>query len=49
MDTDVELDFLEPELEINVEAAVLVGDEAGQKVDIERQSTILSGSFGFFL
>ena len=39
VDTDVEVDFLETEVEINVEVAIIVGDEAGQKVNVERLST----------
>ena len=50
MDADVEVDLVETEVEINVEAAVIVGDEAGQKVDeIQRRSTTMSGSFAFSL
>ena len=46
-DTDVEVDFVQTEVEINVEAAVRVGDEAGQKSDVERQWTTMPGSFAF--
>ena len=49
MHTYVEVDFVETEVETNVEAAVIVGDEAGQKVDVEKQSTKMSGSFAFSL
>ena len=30
MDTDVKVDFVETEVEINVEAAIIVGDETGK-------------------
>ena len=49
MDTDVELDFVETKVEINVEAVAIVGDEVGQKFDTERRSTTMSGSFAFSL
>ena len=49
VDTDVELDFVETKVEINVEAVAIVGDEVGQKFDTERRSTTMSGSFAFSL
>ena len=47
--TYVEVDLVKTEVETNVEAAVIVGDEADQKVDVEKQSTKMSGSFAFSL
>ena len=49
MDTNVEVDFVKSEMENNVETAVIVGDEADQKNNVERRSTTMAGSFTFSL
>ena len=36
-------------MEINIESGIIIGDEAGQKVYVERQSTTMAGSFAFSL
>ena len=46
---EVDIDFVETKVEINVEAAVMVTDEVGRKFDAERQSTTVPGSFVFSL
>ena len=35
-------------MEINIESGIIIGDEAGQKVYVEREST-MAGSFAFSL
>ena len=47
--TGVAADFVETEVEINFEAAVIDNNEAGQKGDAERRSTKMSGLFAFSL